>query len=102
MIRQAVASDAERIEGFLANYPDTSMFLHGNLEAHGIGRSDHAHASDYFLWPAEGPRRAVFGRSNSGYLILQCRGCEAEACAAAGALVAQTDGPVTLGEGAAA
>lgn len=83
MIRQARASDAERIEAFLAGYPETSMFLRGNLEAHGIGRSDHPHASDYFLWPAEGPLRAVFGRSNTGFLMLQCPGHEAAAFDAA-------------------
>lgn len=83
MIRQAVAGDAGRIEAFLAGYPETSMFLRGNLEAHGIGISDHPHASDYFLWPAEGPLRAIFGRSNSGFLMLQCPGREHAAFAAA-------------------
>lgn len=83
MIRRAEASDAARIEAFLAGHPETSMFLRGNLEAHGIGKSDHDHACDYFLWPAEGPLRAVFGCSNNGFLMLQCPGREAEALAAA-------------------
>ncbi|GHG84608.1 GNAT family N-acetyltransferase [Pseudodonghicola xiamenensis] len=87
MIRRAEVSDAARIEAFLAGYPETSMFLRGNLETHGIGQSDHEHACDYFLWPAEGPLRAVFGCSNNGFLMLQCPGREAEAfSAAAGAL----------------
>lgn len=83
MIRQAKASDAARIEAFLAGHPETSMFLRGNLEAHGIGQSAHDHACDYFLWPAQGPVRAVFGCSNNGFLMLQCPGREVEALAAA-------------------
>lgn len=83
MIRQAKASDAARIEAFLAGHPETSMFLRGNLEAHGIGQSAHDHACDYFLWSAEGPVRAVFGCSNNGFLMLQCPGREVEALAAA-------------------
>ncbi|MDK3017253.1 GNAT family N-acetyltransferase [Pseudodonghicola flavimaris] len=88
MIRQAEASDAPRIEAFLAGYPETSMFLRGNLEAHGIGCSDHDYACDYFLWPAEGPLRAVFGCSNNGFLMLQCPGREPEAFAAAAGVLA--------------
>lgn len=89
MIRQAGAGDAAQVEAFLARYPDTSMFLRGNLAAHGIDGPDHDparrhdHATDYFLWPAEGAIRAAFGCSTRGFLMVQCPGNDPAAFAAA-------------------
>lgn len=83
MIRRASPDDAPAIEAFLARHPDTSMFLRGNLEAHGIDASDHDHASTYFLWPDTGEIRAVFGCSNHGFLMIQAPGQEDEALSGA-------------------
>lgn len=85
MIRWAVAADAPAIEHFLSGYPETSMFLRGNLAAHGIGLSEHPNASNYLIWPAEGAIRAVFGRSNNGYLMVQAPGAPPQAHAEAAA-----------------
>lgn len=82
MIRRATAADAAALEGFLSRYPETSMFLRGNLEAHGVGPGEHPHATEFLIFPAEGPIRAVFGRTSGGYSLVQCPGLEPEAFAA--------------------
>lgn len=70
MIRRATQSDAPAIETFLAQYPETSMFLRGNLAAHGVGQGDQDHSTDYFLWETPGIE-AVFGLSKGGFLLAQ-------------------------------
>lgn len=70
MLRPAKPGDAAAIESFLARHAETSMFLRGNLAAYGIDSgSVHPRASTY--WLAGDPLRAVFGRSNAGFLMLQ-------------------------------
>jgi GNAT superfamily N-acetyltransferase len=71
MIRSALPGDEAALEGFLAQYPATSMFLRGNLAAHGLGASDSPNATTYHLYPAEGPIRAVLGLTQTGMALCQ-------------------------------
>ncbi|PJE32981.1 Acetyltransferase (GNAT) family protein [Pseudooceanicola marinus] len=82
-LRRAGPEDAAALEAFLARYPETSMFLRSNLAAHGVGPGDHPHATEFLIFPAEGPLRAVFGRTSGGYTLVQCPGLEPEAFASA-------------------
>lgn len=68
MIRAARPKDAAAIDAFLRPHTATSMFLRGNLADHGVGHSDHAHSTDYFLWETPG-LSAVFGHTKAGYLM---------------------------------
>lgn len=70
MIREAVSSDAPALEAFLANYPDSSMFLRSNLAAHGVGLNAYDHSSRYFIWGKD-RIQGVFGLSKKGYLMVQ-------------------------------
>lgn len=71
MIRHAINGDEAGLETFLARYPATSMFLRGNLAAHGLRESDNPNATTYHLWPAEGPIRAVLGLTRNGMVLCQ-------------------------------
>jgi GNAT superfamily N-acetyltransferase len=75
MIRRAVPGDEAALEAFLAQHPATSMFLRGNL-AHGLGPSDHPHATRYHLCPASGPIAAVLGLTRSGMVLCQTGGVD--------------------------
>ncbi|MDD7972134.1 GNAT family N-acetyltransferase [Roseinatronobacter alkalisoli] len=71
MIREAAADNAGIITTFLQQHIETSMFLLSNLEQHGIGTSQHPHATRFFL-SQEGPSlQGVFGCTNDGYLMCQ-------------------------------
>ncbi|GFE50729.1 N-acetyltransferase [Roseobacter cerasinus] len=78
MIRIATPEDAARLEAFLQPYAVTSMFLRGNLAAHGIGASDHANATTYYLCEAAGQITAVAGCTNGGFLMCQAPGANAD------------------------
>ncbi|MCC5960241.1 MAG: GNAT family N-acetyltransferase [Rhodobacteraceae bacterium] len=71
MIREARASDAPAITAFLRQHIESSMFLLSNLEQHGIGQSDHLHATRFFLTYEGASLRGVFGCTNGGYLMCQ-------------------------------
>lgn len=72
MIRAAEIGEEARLEDFLAAYPDSSMFLRSNLARHGLSRSEHPHASRYWLAEREdGAITAVLGLSREGYLMAQ-------------------------------
>jgi len=86
MIRKATDSDIPALSNFLARYPDTSMFLRGNLLDHGLN-SDHAHGSDYFLWGRAGDLEAVFGITNHGFLMCQMPRPEEDAAQAFAAML---------------
>lgn len=81
-LRKATPDDAAALERFLAQHPDTSMFLRGNMEEQGVGISDHPHSADYWIWGGRGAIRAVFGLTAKGYVMVQCPGREPEAMAA--------------------
>ncbi|NIZ08285.1 GNAT family N-acetyltransferase [Pseudooceanicola sp. HF7] len=74
MLRVAASEDAALIEGFLSGYPETSMFLRGNLAAHGIGDTADPQATDFFLWFEEDELRGVVGLTRSGFLMCQMPG----------------------------
>lgn len=71
MIRKATAADQPMIESFLAQYPDSSMFLRSNLATQGISQSDHAHATDYYLAGQAPAIDAVLGVARQGYVMVQ-------------------------------
>ncbi|WP_373049698.1 hypothetical protein [Thalassovita aquimarina] len=71
MIRQARPGEEVEIEAFLAGYADSSMFLRGNLAEHGLDERDHPHGTAFFRSPVTGPVKAMFGRTNKGFLMCQ-------------------------------
>ena len=71
MIRPARDGDAARIDAFLKPMTETSLFLRGNLDRHGLFERDHPHGTTYFLWEDAGSIRAVFGCTNGGFLLCQ-------------------------------
>lgn len=70
-MRRAGVSDAEALSRFLATYSDTSMFLQGNLAAHGIGGSCHRHATDFLLSGSSDVIEGVAGLTLGGFLMTQ-------------------------------
>lgn len=85
-LRMAEDADAAALDVFLAQYAETSMFLRGNLAAHGLGNTDHRHGTTYWLQERDGIV-AVVACSNGGYLM--CQAPEADSAfwqAAAGVL----------------
>ncbi len=90
MIREAASPDAPAIEAFLAEYPDTSMFLRSNLAAHGVGLGDNDHSTRFFIWGAD-HIQGVFGLTKKGYLMAQLPDCSPRAARAfAGQIAGQT------------
>lgn len=71
MMRAATAADVPALRGFLEQHVETSMFLLGNLEAHGVSGSDHPKATRYFLWEEAGQITGVFGSTPDGDLMCQ-------------------------------
>lgn len=71
MIREAGPGDEAALEAFLARFPATSMFLRGNLEAHGLGASNSPNATVYYLYSADGSIQAVLGMTRSGMVLCQ-------------------------------
>ena len=77
MIRPAAADDLAALRAFLAARIETSMFLLGNLEAHGLCGADHAHATAYWVADADSGIAAVLGLTHDGFLLLQAPGIDA-------------------------
>lgn len=71
MIRSAMPGDEAALEDFLARYPATSMFLRGNLAAHGLGASNSSNSTTYHLYPANGSIRAVLALTQAGMALCQ-------------------------------
>jgi RimJ/RimL family protein N-acetyltransferase len=93
MLREATLDDALRIDAFLARYADSSMYLRGNLAAHGVGFGENDHSTQFFLWEGEAVE-GVFGITKSGYVMAQMPGMPV---AAAQAFAAAIRGRDTLG-----
>lgn len=74
MIRKAGVGDSIAIADFLTRHIETSMFLLGNLEAHGIGNTDHPHGTTYFLRETGDGITGIFGVANGGFLMCQLPG----------------------------
>lgn len=94
MMRPAGPADVAALRGFLEAHIETSMFLLGNLEAHGVEGSAHDHATRYFLWQEAGEITGVFGVTRSGYLMCQM---PAMTAAAAGDFARALEGTPILG-----
>lgn len=77
MIRQATPDDAGAIAAFLEPHIETSMFLLGNLESHGIGNTTHPHGTAFFLRETGDGITGVFGCTNGGFLMCQLPGLTA-------------------------
>ncbi len=94
MIRAAQPEDDAALRAFLAEHIETSMFLLGNLEAHGIGNMSDPHGTRYLLHHSEGRITGVFGCTNGGYLMCQHPGVSV---ATARAYLGQLAGRVVQG-----
>ena len=70
VLRRAVQKDSVAIEAFLAQHPETSMFLRGNLAAHGLDNSEHRHGTSYWF-EERGGITGIIGCTNGGYLMCQ-------------------------------
>lgn len=71
MIRRADPADAPAIAAFLQRHLESSMFLLGNLDAHGIGETLHPNGTRFLLREGQGGITGVFGWTNGGYLMTQ-------------------------------
>ena len=71
MIVRAITEDADRLEAFLRSRAATSMFLRGNLAAHGVEDTEHPHGTTYWLEERAGEMIAVAGLTNGGNLMCQ-------------------------------
>lgn len=69
MIRRAGPLDAPRMEQFLMRYAETSMFLRGNLAAHGTDDTAHPHGTTFYLAERGKTVCGIFGITNSGMLL---------------------------------
>lgn len=74
MIRRAGAGDIPALTCFLAAHLDRSMFLAGNLAAHGTDDSDHPHGTTFFLRDGGPGVTGVLGCTNDGFLMCQVPG----------------------------
>ena len=70
LLRQAMAGDAANLEDFLAQYPDTSMFLRGNLASHGLDNTEHRHGTTFWMSGTD-VITGVVACTNGGYLMCQ-------------------------------
>lgn len=69
---------------FLGRHIETSMFLLGNLESHGIGERLHPNSTHFLLRMFESQITGVFGWTNGGYVMPQLPNltpAEAQGCA---------------------
>jgi predicted GNAT family acetyltransferase len=76
VIRPAAPEDMAPLRAFLAARIETSMFLLGNLEAHGLCGADHAHATRYWLADGDSGVAAVLGLTHDGVLLPQAPGID--------------------------
>ena len=74
MIRKATPADIGPMAAFLDAHVETSMFLLGNLEAHGTEDATHPHGTAFFLRETGDGITGVFGCTNGGFLMCQLPG----------------------------
>lgn len=86
MIRQATVEDEDDLETFLAQYPDSSMFLRSNLAAHGTQEPNHRHGTRFWGWYQRAGLAAVFGITNGGFVMCQAPGAPLAAFQAFGSV----------------
>lgn len=63
--------DEERIDAFLSDYAETSMFLRSNLASQGFEASDSRYGTELFVFEKAASVQGVIGLSNGGYLVAQ-------------------------------
>ncbi|MFY0681873.1 MAG: GNAT family N-acetyltransferase [Thalassovita sp.] len=71
MLRKAASGDQAGIDAFLAKHPNSSMFLRSNLASHGIGQSDHRHATDFYLSEVDDTLEGMVGVTRQGFVMCQ-------------------------------
>ena len=81
VIREAVPDDIPRLESFLKDRMETSMFLRSNLRDFGIGNTEALYAMRYFLREVGGVIQGVGAIANSGSLMMQATEGLPEICA---------------------
>lgn len=69
--RKANTEDAVAIDAFLMAYATTSMFLRANLAAYGTQDRASPHGTTFYVADTDAAIRAVFGITNSGYVMAQ-------------------------------
>ncbi len=74
MIRKAQENDIPAMMAFLEGRIASSMFLLGNLEAHGIDNRDHPYGTAFFLRETGDGITGIFGATNGGMLLCQLPG----------------------------
>ncbi len=79
MIRNATPADIPALTAFLGAHIETSMFLMGNLAAHGVDDPAHPHGTRFFLRDDATGITAVLGQTNGGYLLCQMPGLTRQA-----------------------
>jgi GNAT superfamily N-acetyltransferase len=93
VIRSAAPEDEAALDAFLARHSPSSMFLRGNLAAHGLGPSDNHHATRYLMYLQGDVVGAVLGLTKGGMILCQSGDCPS----ALAPLVAELDGAVVTG-----
>ena len=73
-IRLAKPGDEAALRAFLRPHLDSSMFLLGNLAAHGLGFGPHPHATRFALLEQAGGITGVLAATRGGYLMCQLPG----------------------------
>jgi GNAT superfamily N-acetyltransferase len=81
IFRAAGPGDAPAVAGFLRARVASSMFLLGNLEAHGLFGAGHPHATRFLVARRDGGIAGVFGWTESGFLMCQAPGIDGAAAA---------------------
>lgn len=89
IFRPAGSGDAAAVAAFLDRHLAFSMFLRGNLAAHGLFGTGHPHATRFLVARRGGAVAGVFGWTESGFLMCQAPGIDAAAVAS---ILPQLDG----------
>ena len=70
-VRLAVREDAARLEGFLLQHADGSMFPLGNLRQHGAVPTDHFRSMSFWIAEMDGQIAGAIGISQEGFVFPQ-------------------------------
>ncbi len=74
MFRRAGPDDVAAMDIFLRAHAETSMFLRGNLAAHGTEEDKHRHGTAFYLSLHDARINGVAGVTNGGFLMCQSDG----------------------------
>ncbi|MEM8979462.1 MAG: GNAT family N-acetyltransferase [Pseudomonadota bacterium] len=71
-MRQAMPHEGPAIESWLSQFPATTMFLRSNLAHMGLGQSEHANSTDFWIAEkAAGEIVGVLGVTKAGWVMAQ-------------------------------